>query len=295
MSDKHSGKLKIVIALGILFVVVSILMLLVFYAGKKTYVVRFDLNGGTLISGSVEQHVTQGQDATPPVVVKDGAYFHSWRGSYRQVTKDTVIEAVWEYDTTKGIIYADCENQNFTEIIGSYEYLRGEVYLGAYFNEKKILGIDDWAFADRRGITKVYLIEGLVSIGEGAFENCTGLTEIEIPETVTRIGKGAFKDCTALERLVLNEGLLEIEEGAFEGCINLKEIILPRSVAKIGLGAFARCDHLTITVQKPYDEDKMSFSIWWHGGANVVWPPVETDTSETESGGEAETKTESDG
>ena len=64
--DIHKGKFKIVLTFSILFLVVTLLLLLIFYEGKKTYVVQFDLNGGTLISGSLEQHVTQGQDAIPP-------------------------------------------------------------------------------------------------------------------------------------------------------------------------------------------------------------------------------------
>ena len=72
------------------------------------------------------------------------------------ITKDMVIEAVWEYKTTDGIIYSSSENQNFAEIEGAYKYISGEVYLGAYFGDKKILGICDRAFADCSQITKVY-------------------------------------------------------------------------------------------------------------------------------------------
>ena len=46
---KHN--LNIILVFGILFLVVTVLLLLVFFAGKKTYVVEFDLNGGTLVSG----------------------------------------------------------------------------------------------------------------------------------------------------------------------------------------------------------------------------------------------------
>jgi hypothetical protein len=289
MSEKHGGKLKIVVVFGMLFIVVSILLLLVFYAGKKTYVVTFDLNGGTLIGGSVEQYITQGQDASPPTVVKDGAYLHSWRGSYKQITKNTVIEAVWEYPTTAGIKYADSKDQNYTEIIGAYEYLRGEVYLGAYFGDKKILGIAENAFANQRGLTKIYLIDGLLSIDDGAFKNCSGITEIEIPETVTHIGKEAFKGCRSLEKLVLHEGLLEIESGAFEGCINLKEIVLPDSVLKINSGAFDGCDNLTIIANTKREIGKSFFAREWYGSATVVWPEEEETTAEDGTTSETET------
>lgn len=245
MVENHlKGKLKIIIAFSTLFLVVSILLLLIFYAGKKTYVVTYDLNGGTLISGSLEQHVTQGQNATPPVAVKDGAYLHSWSASSNHITKDMRIEAIWEYKTTDGIIYSNSGNQNYAEITGAYKYINGEVYLGAYFGEKKILGIRKESFADCTGITKVYLLEGLISIGEKAFSGCTSLSEIEIPETVTHLGSGVFSGCLALERVVLHEGLTEIGAGAFSGCSALKEIVIPSTVKRIDANAFSGCSSL---------------------------------------------------
>ncbi len=281
--ENHKGKYNIIITFAILFLAVSVLLALVFFAGKKTYVVRFDLNGGTLISGSLEQHITQGQDAVPPTAVKDGAYLRGWNASYRQITKDMVIEAIWEYETTTGIIYSGSQNQNYTEIIGSYEYLKGDVYLGAYYGDKKILGIRENAFSDREGITKVYLLDGLISIGESAFSGCTALREIEIPGTVTHLGKGAFSGCESLERIVLNEGLLEIGAGAFEGCVGLKEIVLPASLERIGAGAFKGCDDLIITVTHAEEKTYKNWAKGWQGSATVVWPDgVFIDGSESE-------------
>ena len=244
LNDSRKGKLKIIIAFAVLFLVVSLLIVMIFYAGKKTYTVRFDLNGGTLISGSLEQQVTQGQSAAPPTVVKDGAYLHSWSASTDHVTKDMVVSAVWNYETTKGIIYSSGSNQNFAEISGAYKYINGEVYLGSYYGDRKILGIKDGAFADCEGITKIYLLDGLLAIGDEAFWNCTALTEIEIPKTVTHLGSGVFRGCESLETVVLNEGLLEIGDGAFENCESLKEIVIPSTVREIGAEAFRGCESL---------------------------------------------------
>ncbi|MBO7274435.1 MAG: leucine-rich repeat domain-containing protein [Clostridia bacterium] len=245
MKNKHPGKLKIVLAFGILFLLVSVLLMLIFLDSKKTYTVEFELNGGTLLGGSLEQRVMQGQDAIPPSVVKDGAYLRGWSSSYKRVTKNLVIEAVWEYETTPGIIYADSENQNFTEIVGSFPHLRGEIYLGAYYNEKKILGIRDNVFNNQTEITKVYLLEGLLSIGNGAFASCTSLKEIEIPETIMYLGRDAFRDCSSLETLILHNGLLTIDASAFEGCTSLTEVVLPEGLSTIKEGAFADCTSLT--------------------------------------------------
>ena len=230
MKTKYRGRFKILLVFGILFLLVSVLLTLIFLEGKKTYTVEFDLDGGTLLGGSLEQRVMQGQDAIPPAVVKDGAYLRGWSTSYRRITKDVVIKAIWEYETTAGIVYTNGENQNYVEIERAYEFLRGEVYLGAYFNEKKVLGILDGAFFNQKGITRVYLLNGLISIGNEAFSGCSALTKIEIPETVTRIGKYAFRDCYDLEELTLNEGLLSIGERAFEDCVALTEVFIPESV-----------------------------------------------------------------
>lgn len=275
METKNRGRFKILLAFGILFLLVSVLLTLIFLEGKKTYTVEFDLDGGTLLGGSLEQRVMQGQDAIPPSVVKDGAYLRGWSTSYRRITKDMVIKAVWEYETTAGIVYTNGENQNYVEIERAYEFLRGEVYLGAYFNEKKVLGILEGAFRDCRGITRVYLLDGLIKIERSAFENCTALAEIEIPETVTHVGKYAFKNCSSLESLTLNEGLLGIGEGAFDGCTQLTEIILPESVTTIEAGAFNGCKNLIIKTTLPKEEWPAGWAADWYGDATVEVVEVE--------------------
>lgn len=286
MDYTKNNKIRIIIVFVALFLAVSTLLMLIFFAGKKTYTVTFDLNGGTLLSGSLTQHVTRGQSASPPKTVKEGAYFLSWSESYREITRDIVIEAIWEYETTPGIVYADSENQNYTEITGAYKYIKGDVYIGSSHGDKKVLGIKAAAFAECVDITKVYLLDGLLTIEEKAFYGCTSLEEIEIPETVSRLGNNAFWGCESLETLVLNEGLREIGESAFEGCSSLKELTLPESVTKIGKNAFLGCDGLLIKVgfsrenaPKDWDED-------WYGDAEVVWEVEPEDSADEKLGTE---------
>lgn len=286
MKTKYRGRFKILLVFGILFLLVSVLLTLIFLEGKKTYTVEFDLDGGTLLGGSLEQRVMQGQDAIPPSVVKDGAYLRGWSTSYRRITKDVVIKAIWEYETTAGIVYTNGENQNYVEIERAYEFLRGEVYLGAYFNEKKVLGILDGAFFNQKGITRVYLLNGLISIGNEAFSGCSALTKIEIPETVTRIGKYAFRDCYDLEELTLNEGLLSIGERAFEDCVALTEVFIPESVTVIEASAFAGCDNLVIKTTIPQEEWPAGWADGWQGNATVefVEPEEEEEIDPEEDG-----------
>ena len=233
-----------------------------------------------MLSGSLVQNVMQGQDAVPPSVVMDGAVLRGWSASFRRVTRDIVIEAVWEYETTAGIIYTESENQNFTEIQGSYPNMRGEVYLDAYFDEKKVLGILDHAFANQTGITKIYLLDGLLSIGNSAFSNCTSLTEIEIPKTVTSVGANAFQRCASLETLVLEDGILAIGESAFSGCKALTEVILPESVTTIGSQAFAGCTNLVIKTTIPKEEWPTGWADGWFGDATVEVVEIEEEVDE---------------
>ena len=282
MKGKYKGRLKIFLVFGLLFLVVSVLLMLIFLDSKRTYTVEFDPNGGTVLSGSLEQRVLQGQDAVPPSVVMEGAVLRGWSTSYRRITRDVVIEAVWEYETTAGIIYTESENQNFTEILGSYPHLRGEVYLDAYFNEKKVLGILDNAFSNQTQITKVYLLDGMLAIGKGAFSNCTALTEIKIPETVIRLGEDAFMNCKSLEKLTLSEGLLEIGAYAFSDCENLTEVILPESVTVIEENAFFGCTNLVIKTTVPQEEWPEGWADNWYGDATVEVIEVEEETDENE-------------
>ncbi len=243
---KHKWKLITVFALE--FLAVVIILLLVFFAGKKSYTVTFDLNGGTLLGGDLVQKVTQGGTATAPKVTKDGCYLLRWSASYNKVTKDVYTVAIWEYETTYGIEYTDSDNKNYTEISGSFEGLAGDVYIGAYHNEKKILSILDNAFKGRERITQIHLLDGIIDIGKSVFEDCTALEKIEMPSTVVSLGDRAFAGCESIETIILPDGLEYIGAGAFENCRSLTAIVIPDSVKYIGEGAFRGCESIESVV-----------------------------------------------
>lgn len=263
-TKKLSEKTKLIVILSLEFVAVIVVLALIFFAGKKTHTVTFDLNGGILLSGEVEQRVTQGQNATPPTVAKYGHYLRGWSGSYRSITRDVTIKAIWEYETSPGIEYYFPEHTNYCEISGSFSEIQGEIYIGAYYNDRQVLGIQSGAFQNRTGITAVHLLDGILAIEDYAFAGCTNLEVIEIPSTVVRIGEnafagcenlkeivlpdslitiedGAFTGCAALERLIINEGLVTVGDSAFSGCSMLTQVSLPKSVKRIGTSAFSGC------------------------------------------------------
>jgi len=59
--------------------------------------VIFELNGGTHTGGGeLIQTITDGGNATPPMVVRAGHTFIGWQGIYTNVTSDRTITAQWE-------------------------------------------------------------------------------------------------------------------------------------------------------------------------------------------------------
>ncbi|MBR4836065.1 MAG: leucine-rich repeat protein [Clostridia bacterium] len=220
----NKTKIKLIAILAVEFIAVIIILALVLFAGKKSYTVTFDLNGGVLLGGEVEQRVVQGQNATPPSVAKYGHYLLRWSGSYKSVTRDVTVKAIWEYETSPGIEYYVPENTNYCEIAGSYRDIQGDVYIGAYYEGRQVMGIKEGAFKDRVGVRGVYLLDGILGIADEAFSGCTSLEVIELPSTVVRIGREAFKDCTSLKEIILPKSLKFIDESAFEGCTSLEKV-----------------------------------------------------------------------
>lgn len=309
---KIKQRIKLIIVLGIEFLAITVMLLLIFFAGKRVYTVTFDLNGGTLLSGDVVQKVTQGQNANPPTVTKEGCYFLKWSGSFREVTRDITIEAIWEYETSPGIEYTsspDGYDSNYCEISGCYEGLTGDIYIGAYHDEKKVLGIKENAFANCKGITSIHLLDGILTIEDGAFSGCTNLVSIEMPSTVVRMGDavfsgctnlksivlpedlevmgdGVFFDCTSLEEVTIGEKLEKMGSLVFSGCSSLKEIILPKSLLEIGSRAFDQQDLIIYAYIKEEDKPETWASDWNFNGAEVVWeyePEEETNEDDKKS------------
>ncbi|MBP3583552.1 MAG: leucine-rich repeat protein [Clostridia bacterium] len=245
---KNKDKLKILIILGIEFIAISLILVMIFFAGKKTHTVTFDLNGGILLSGELEQRITQGHNATPPSVTKDGHYLRGWSGSYKEITHDVTIKAIWEYETSPGIVYstsAEGIDANYCEIIDAYPGISGDVYVGAYHNEKIVFGIADGAFKGCERITAIYMLDGILDIGNRAFEGCTEMTAISLPSTARTLGAYALAGCDKLEELVLPDDLEYIGDYAFKGLKSITEIIIPEGVKVIPAGAFEDCESLT--------------------------------------------------
>ena len=59
------------------------------------YEVRFELNGGTLVSGQVLQHIEEGAPAEAPEVEREGYVFDGWSEELDAIGANTVAVALW--------------------------------------------------------------------------------------------------------------------------------------------------------------------------------------------------------
>ena len=132
-------------------------------------------------------------------------------------------------------------------------------------------------------IMKLFIPDGVSSIGNYAFEYCSGLTSVTIPNSVTSIGYDAFSGCSGLKKnivpdiknwcsikfgnpsanplyyahhlysdenteitkLVIPDDVTSIGYSAFSGCSGLTSVTIPNSVTSIGANAFSGCSGLT--------------------------------------------------
>ena len=278
-----------------------------------SYMVTFDLDGGTLVEGELEQVVTKGADAVPPKATKEGYYLTGWTNSYEEVSGNIVTKAIWARPATAGVEFLINDSSNYCIVIGGYPYLNGNLFLPSEHDEKSVIGVADRAFENFVNITFVYIPNGVLSVGEEAFANCTSLKEIEIPESLFVLGNGAFKGCTSLEKITIINGLETISADSFAGCTALTEVVLPESVTRIEAGAFAGCTSLetiivygtieviedgafegceNVVIKTPILEEEMpeDWEDGWDEDVEVEWG-IEIET-ETESESETETETE---
>ena len=94
-------------------------------------------------------------------------------------------------------------------------------------------------------LKKLYIGNGVTSIGRQAFYNCYALTNLAIPSGVTSIGQRAFYFCIGLTSLTIPNGVTFIDTYTFPVCSNLTNLSIPNGVTSIEMWAFGQCYKLT--------------------------------------------------
>ena len=110
-----------------------------------------------------------------------------------------------------------------------------------------ITSIGNYAFKGCSLLNRIYIPNSVTSIGDYAFYGCSNLNSISIPNFVTSIGKYAFGHCSALTNVNISNisnSLISIGDYAFEYCSSLTSIHIPNSVNYIGCFAFEYCSSL---------------------------------------------------
>lgn len=164
----------------------------------------------------------------------------------------------WVNSETIPILTTSEDYFTFTELAdGTYSIkakstsnLPDYVVIPNTYNGKSVTQIADLAFSGAT-ISKLYIHEGITSIGHASFNGCSNLVEANLPASVTSIGDQAFNGCSSLATFTIadNSQLTSIGEYAFNYCSALTSIVIPASVATIGAYAFRNCSNLTINCE----------------------------------------------
>ncbi len=116
----------------------------------------------------------------------------------------------------------------------------------ATYQDRPVVKIADYGFANCGKMTQITLPEGLKEIGIAAFSNCTSLVDVAIPSTVTTVKQYAFADCSSLEAAVLPDSVVTLEKYAYAFCKQLKTVRLSAGIETIGKYTFYDCGALTV-------------------------------------------------
>lgn len=231
-------RLSLLIFIAVDILVILAVIFITLSTTKEYYKVEFKLDGGVLLSGDLEQKVRFGSNAIPPIISKEGVVFLEWSDSFEKITEDKVIYPIWDFETTFGIEFEVYYNGNYCLVSGCFENISGDVYVGAYYNDRRVLGVKDMAFAECSRISSITLPSGLNSIGSNAFAGCTSLSTVNLPDTLVSIGDNAFKDCNNLESIELPKSLISIGDNAFSNCLGLEKVIINSNLKEIPASAF---------------------------------------------------------
>ena len=93
-------------------------------------------------------------------------------------------------------------------------------------------------------INKIYVEEGITSIGKAAFSRCNSLTDVKLPTTLANIRNRSFVLCNSLSTISIPVNITVLQERAFGSCTSLTSIWLHKNVATIENSVFSLCDSL---------------------------------------------------
>lgn len=158
--------------------------------------------------------------------------------------------------------------------------------LGSYFF---VTEIEKFAFESRgnaardienspmRGVRRLIISEGIVSVGQNAFEGARDLKYVELPSSLTGISYMMFANCPKLTSVICPETceLTEIGDFAFDKCISLNSFHIPSQVTAIGQGPWRGCEALEeLTLQEGNYDFRVDRGVLYRGwlGELIQYP-----------------------
>ena len=111
------------------------------------------------------------------------------------------------------------------------------------FIAEGVTSIGSWAF-DCENLKSVKIPGSVDTIDDYAFSSCTSLKTVKIPKGVRSIGCDAFGDCTSLTNVIIPGSVFWIKARTFSGCTNLKSVTIPEGVTSIGEKVLDGCKNL---------------------------------------------------
>lgn len=169
-----------------------------------------------------------------------------------------------EFEIKSGVLYKYLGREKDVVIPDEVTSVKTEAFLEAYHVEtitfpdtvrtigNELFGfINDYYQNHEYKLRKIFIGNGVKSIGERAFANCKNLTDVVFGKSISRIGERAFAGCTKLREIDLgNTVVKEIKECAFCDCFNVEKLILPPKIEFIGTSAFANSCNGTVKLPK---------------------------------------------
>lgn len=89
-----------------------------------------------------------------------------------------------------------------------------------------VTGIQDYAFQNCRGISKMIIPSNVVKLGNSVFSGCTNLVSVFLGDGISDIPYGTFSKCTNLDELYVGNGLRSVDRDVFSGCTKLKTVLI---------------------------------------------------------------------
>ena len=109
-----------------------------------------------------------------------------------------------------------------------------------------ITEIPNYCFSGCGNLERIYLHDGIISMGKSAFIECFSLERFTIPKGVIVLSQDLFASCRGLREVYLHENITKMESSVFENCKSLTfcslsgagQNILPDNLTEIGTKCF---------------------------------------------------------